>query len=155
MIQRDADLYEKSQKSKEVKQETENEIKKLIEVNNAIFEGCTCLPYMLQYTPKEMRQEICQRLNRDMRNACAKIESAISLWHSMGIHVGTCRLTARRPSSPLLRLAYCRRFSFFRGRPLCRLVRRTIHGRWTARGRRHPPRAHAGRSTGYGGSVPH
>ena len=34
MIQRDADLYEKSQKSKEVKQETENEIKKFIEENN-------------------------------------------------------------------------------------------------------------------------
>ena len=30
MIQRDADLYDKLQKSKEIKQETENEIKKLI-----------------------------------------------------------------------------------------------------------------------------
>ena len=34
MIQRDADLYDKLQKSKEIKQETENEIKKLIEENN-------------------------------------------------------------------------------------------------------------------------
>ena len=36
MIQRDADLYERSQKSKEVKQATENEIKKFIEENNNI-----------------------------------------------------------------------------------------------------------------------
>ena len=34
MIQRDADLYDKLQKSKEIKQETENEIKKLIQENN-------------------------------------------------------------------------------------------------------------------------
>ena len=34
MIQRDADLYDKLQKSKEIKLETENEIKKLIEENN-------------------------------------------------------------------------------------------------------------------------
>ena len=33
MIQRDADLYDKLQKSKEIKQETENELKKLIEEN--------------------------------------------------------------------------------------------------------------------------
>ena len=36
MIQRDADLYDKLQKSKEIKQETENEIKKLIQENNNI-----------------------------------------------------------------------------------------------------------------------
>ena len=34
IIQRDADLYDKLQKSKEIKQETENEIKKLIQENN-------------------------------------------------------------------------------------------------------------------------
>ena len=34
MIQRDADLYDKLQKSKEIKQETENEIKKIIQENN-------------------------------------------------------------------------------------------------------------------------
>ena len=34
MIQRDADLYDKLQKSKEIKQETENEIKKFIQDNN-------------------------------------------------------------------------------------------------------------------------
>ena len=34
MIQRDADLYDKLQKSKEIKQETENEIKKFIQENN-------------------------------------------------------------------------------------------------------------------------
>ena len=35
MIQRDADLYDKSQKSKEIKNATENEIKKFIEENNS------------------------------------------------------------------------------------------------------------------------
>ena len=37
MIQRDADLYDKLQKSKEIKQETENELKKLIEENQNNF----------------------------------------------------------------------------------------------------------------------